>query len=66
MDSADLIYCHKCKRKSKNKDSKIVKTIYGLYRIVAVILYGLCYVFDALENFLSWSYNVRLVRYEIT
>ena len=31
----DLIHCHKCKKKMKNVDSKLVQTINGLYRISA-------------------------------
>ena len=31
----DLIHCHKCKKKTKNIDSKIVQTNNGLYRIAA-------------------------------
>lgn len=31
----DLIHCHKCKKKTKNIDSKIVQTNNGLHRIAA-------------------------------
>ena len=35
-----LIHCHKCKKKTKNVESKIVQTNNGLYRIAAK--YAIC------------------------